>query len=161
MKDACQREKGGTIMYLKDKTISIEGIRMSKILILPAAVLLMVVPVPAMAGVNLNVGIGPPPPIVAGPPDMISMPGASGIYFAPDIGADLFFWNGWWRRPWEGHWYRSRYYDRGRGYYSRGVPGFYRQMEPGWRGHYRSHRWNGHPWNYRRIPHRQFGRHRR
>jgi len=62
--------------------------------------LVIVVPTPTMAGVNVNVGIALPPPIVAAPPDVVLLPGAPGVYVAPDIGVDLFFWNGWWWRPW-------------------------------------------------------------
>ncbi len=133
---------------------------MKKVMLFVASVfVLMLVPIPTMARVNVNVGIALPPPIVAPPPDVIVMPYAPGVYVAPEVTVDLFFWNGWWWRPWGGHWYRSRYYDRDWGYYSRGVPGFYRHVNPGWRGYYSSRMWNGHPWNYRRIPHQQFQHH--
>ena len=76
--------------------------------------LAIVVPIPTMAGVNISIGISLPPPIVfAAPPDVVAMPDANGVYFVPDIAVDMFFWNGWWWRPWEGRWYRSLYYDRG------------------------------------------------
>jgi len=78
------------------------------------------------------------------------MPDTDGVYFVPDIALDMFFWNGWWWRPYEGGWYRSQYYDRGWASYDQ-VPSFYFDIEPGWRGHYRNHNWNGHPWNYERI----------
>ena len=119
--------------------------------------LVFALPIPTMAGVNINLGIALPPPIVVQtPPAMVAMPGAAGVYVAPDVAVDLFFWNGWWWRPWEGHWYRSHYYDRGWGYYKRGEPRFYRHVNPGWRGYYRSRNWNGRPWNYKRIPHQEF-----
>ena len=134
---------------------------MKKVILFAASVfVLMLVPIQTMAGVNVNVGIALPPPIDVAPPEVIVMPDAPGVYVAPDIGADLFFWNGWWWRPWGGHWYRSRYYNRGWGYYRRGVPGFYSHVNPGWRGYYRNRNWNGRPWNYKRIPHRQFQHHR-
>jgi len=117
--------------------------------------LVMVVPIPTMAGVNVNVSIGLPPPIVfAAPPDVIVMPDTSDVYVVPDIDVDMFFWNGWWWRLWEGRWYRSYYYDRGWGYYSN-VPSFYFDVDPGWRGYYRDHNWYGHRWNYERIPHQR------
>ena len=47
--------------------------------------------------------------------------GYGSVYVVPDVEVDLFFWNGWWWRPWEGRWCRSRYYDRDWGYYDR-VP---------------------------------------
>jgi len=115
--------------------------------------LVIVFPVPTMAGVDVNVSIGLPPPIVfAAPPEVIVVPDAYGVYAVPDIDIDIFFWNGWWWRPWEGRWYRSAYYDRGWGYY-RSVPSFYYDLDPGWRGYYRDRHWHGHQWNYERIPH--------
>jgi len=119
-------------------------------------VLTVVVPMPTLAAVNVGVGVALPPPIVVEtPPAMVALPNATGVYVAPDVAVDLFFWNGWWWRPWGGYWYRSRYYDHGWGYY-RNVPRFYRSVNPGWRGYYRSRNWNGRPWNYRPIPHQQF-----
>ena len=113
------------------------------------------VPIPTMAGVDISVGISLPPLIVfEGPPDVIVMPDTRGVYVVPDIDADMFFWNGWWWRPWEGSWYRSRYYNRGWAYYSN-VPSFYFDVDPGWRGYYRGHNWSGHRWNYERIPNRR------
>jgi|SRR5208283_2269267 len=116
--------------------------------------LAIVVPIPTMAGVDVNVSLGfplPPPIVFPAPPDVIAMPDTNDVYVAPSIGVDLFFWNGWWWRPWEGRWYRSYYYDRGWAFYNR-VPRFYFDVDPGWRAYYRDHNWNGHPWNYERIP---------
>jgi hypothetical protein len=119
--------------------------------------LVIVVPIPTMAGVDIHVSIPLPPPIVfAAPPELIVIP-ETYAYVAPDIDVDLFFWNGWWWRLWEGRWYRSHYYNRGWGYYNN-VPSFYFDVDPGWRGYYRDHRWGGHQWNYQRIPHQQLQR---
>jgi len=113
--------------------------------------LVIVVPIPTMAGVDIHVSIPLPPPIVfAAPPELIVIP-ETYAYVAPDIDVDLFFWNGWWWRLWEGRWYRSHYYNRGWGYYNN-VPSFYFDVDPGWRGYYRDHNWYGHRWNYERIP---------
>jgi hypothetical protein len=109
------------------------------------------------AGVNVGIGVALPPPIVVqAPPAMVALPYSPNVYAAPAVGVDLFFWNGWWWRPWGGHWYRSHYYNRGWVYYRGGVPGFYRHVNPGWRGYYASRNWNGRPWNHRPIPHQQF-----
>ncbi|MGO9377250.1 MAG: hypothetical protein ACLP29_01705, partial [Dissulfurispiraceae bacterium] len=114
-----------------------------------------IVPMPVMAAVDVNVNIALPPPIVfAAPPNVIVMPDANDVYVDPEVNVDLFFWNGWWWRPWEGRWYRSYYYDRGWGYYNN-VPSFYFDVDPGWRGYYRDHNWYGHRWNYERIPYGQ------
>lgn len=116
--------------------------------------LIIAVPIPTMAGVDVNVSIGLPPLIVfASPPELIVLP-ETYVYVVPDIDVDLFFWNGWWWRLWEGRWYRSHYYNRGWGYYNT-VPSFYFDVDLGWRGYYRDHNWYGHQWNYERIPNQQ------
>ena len=117
--------------------------------------LAIVVPIPTMAAVDIHISFPlppPPPPIIfPAPPAVIVIPDTDDVYVAPDIDVDLFFWNGWWWRPWEGRWYRSRYHDRGWAYYD-AVPKFYFDVDPGWRGDYRDHHWRGHQWNYERIP---------
>ena len=116
--------------------------------------LLCAVPLPTMAGTYVNVSIGLPPPMYfARPPELVVLPG-SYVYVAPDVAEDIFFYNGWWWRPWRGHWYRSRSCNSGWAYY-RNVPSFYRGIHPGWRDDYREHRWQGHPWDHQRIPHQQ------
>jgi hypothetical protein len=117
--------------------------------------LAIVAAVPAMAGVNVSIGISLPPPVVfTASPDVVVMPDTNDAYVVPDVDVDIFFWNGWWWRPWEGRWYRSRSYDRGWVTYS-SVPSFYYDVDPHWREHYRAHNWYGHRWNYERIPNRQ------
>jgi hypothetical protein len=119
--------------------------------------LVIVGPIPTMARADVNVRIALPPPIVfAAPPMLIVLP-ETYVYVVPDAEVDIFFYNGWWWRPWEGRWYRSRYYNRGWGYYNN-VPSFYFDIDPGWRNDYRDHRWGGHQWNYQRIPHQQLQR---
>ena len=118
--------------------------------------LAIVVPIPTMAQININVEIPLPPPIeFAAPPEVIVMPETDGVYVAPDIDVDLFFWNGFWWRLWEGRWYRSAYYDRDWAYYNN-VPSFYFNVDPHWRGYYQNHNWYGHQWNYERIPYQRF-----
>jgi len=92
----------------------------------------------------------PPPIPFAAPPEMVVIP-ETYVYVAPDIDVDLFFWGGWWWRPWGGRWYRSHYYNRDWGYYNN-VPSFYFDVDPGWRGYYRDRNWYGHRWDYERIP---------
>jgi len=113
------------------------------------------VPTPSMAQVNISIGFSLPPPIVfQAPPEVIVIPDTNFVYAAPGINVDLFFWDGWWWRLWEGRWYRSQYYDRGWGYYNN-VPIFYYDVDPRWRRHYRDRNWYGHRWNYQPIPYRQ------
>jgi hypothetical protein len=112
----------------------------------------LVVPVLTVAQVNISVSIGLPPPIVfAAPPEVIVLPDTDDVYVTPDVDVDLFFWNGWWWRLWDGHWYRSRYYDRDWVYYNL-IPRFYYDVDPSWRAYYRDHDWRGHRWDYDRIP---------
>jgi hypothetical protein len=121
-------------------------------------VLLTGIRVPAMAQVDISINIGLPPPIVyPEPPVVIVLPDTYYVYAVPDIEIDLFFWNGWWWRPWHGRWYRSRYYDRGWVYYQ-SVPRFYYDVDPRWRVYYRNHDWRGHHWYYERIDDRRLER---
>ena len=115
--------------------------------------LVLVFPTPAMAGVNVGISISLPPIVFAGPPEMVVIP-ETDVYAVPDVDVDIFFYHGWWWRPWEGRWYRSRNYDSGWAYYQR-APSFYGRVPSGWRNDYRNHRWQGHPWNYQRIPNQQ------
>jgi len=98
--------------------------------------LVIAVPIPTMAEVNISIGI-PLPPVITFTmaPEVIVMPGTY-VYVVPDIDVDIFFYSGWWWRPWEGRWYRSRYYDRDWIYYNY-IPAFYYDIDFGWRGYYR------------------------
>jgi len=112
----------------------------------------------AQVGVSVNIGVPLPPPVVIpAPPAVVVLPGALDVYVAPDIAVDLFFYNGWWWRPWGGRWYRSRYYDRGWAYFNH-VPRFYAGVDPGWRGYYAGHNWHGQPWNFQRVSNSQLRR---
>jgi hypothetical protein len=122
----------------------------------------MIVSLPAMAQVNIDVGplatseYLEVPPVTSEyieAPDVIPLPETDNVYVVPDLDIDVFFWNGWWWRPWQGGWYRSRYYSRGWGHYG-GIPTFYYDVDPGWRGYYRDRNWYGNPWHYERIHYR-------
>ncbi|OPY66201.1 MAG: hypothetical protein A4E62_02535 [Syntrophorhabdus sp. PtaU1.Bin002] len=120
--------------------------------------LVVAVPVSTMAQVGVSISVGLPPPIVfAEPPEVVVLPDTYYVYAVPGIDIDLFFWNGWWWRPWNGRWYRSRYYDHGWAYY-RYVPSFYYDVDPGWRGYYRDHDWHGHHWYHERLSHQRLQR---
>ena len=112
--------------------------------------LVILFPIPTMARVSIDL---PPPIAFATPLEMIVLP-ETYVYAAPGLDEDIFFYNGSWWRPWKGRWYRSQYYNSGWGYYQ-SVPSFYRWIPSGWRNDYRAHRWKGHQWNYKRIPHQQ------
>lgn len=98
-----------------------------------------------------STGVYAPPPIAyQGYPTLVVIPDTY-AYAAADIAVDLFFWNGYWWRPWENRWYRSRYHNRAWHYYS-GTPGFYYDVDPRWREYYRSRNWQGNRWTYERLP---------
>jgi len=114
----------------------------------------MVIPVTAMARVSVDINIALPPLIqFVAPPEVVAIP-ETNVYVDPDLDVDIFFYNGWWWRPWQGHWYRSHDYRSGWAYYP-STPTFYNGLPSGWRHAYREHRYKGREWNYQRIPHEQ------
>jgi len=116
--------------------------------------LIMAAPHPKPAGAEVNVSIALPPPIFFGaPPEMIVLP-ETYVYVVPDVDEDVYFYDGWWWRSWDGRWYRSAYYDSGWAYYQ-SIPVFYVWVPSGWRNDYRDHRWQGRQWDYQRIHHQQ------
>ncbi len=68
----------------------------------------------AEVGVNVNLGIpvavAPQPVYIQEPPDMVVIP-SSGVYFAPGVSIDLFFYDSyWWNRRGD-RWYRASAYN--------------------------------------------------
>ena len=64
------------------------------------------------ARVNVNVGIFAPPPVYVAPapPPMVVVPGTY-VYAVSDPGINIMFYHGYWWRPYEGRWYRSKRYN--------------------------------------------------
>lgn len=117
----------------------------------------LVSPQSTMAQVSVNIGISLPPPIrFAAPPRMVVLP-ETYVYVVPDVAEDIFFHDGWWWRPWEGRWYRSREYSSG-WHHHRDVPSFYREVPRGWRNDYRERRWREHHWNAQPVQHSEVQR---
>ena len=98
----------------------------------------------------------PPPIEFASPPGVIMIP-ETNVYVVPHLGEDMFFYGGWWWRPWGERWYRSRHYSSGWVYYE-GVPSFHARIPSGWRDDYNNSRWRGHQWNYQQISYQQLQR---
>jgi hypothetical protein len=118
--------------------------------------LLIVVPIPTMARVSIGLNINIPlPPLItfSAPPEVVVIP-ETDVYADPDLNVNMYFYGGWWWRPWQGRWYRSRDYNSGWEYY-RNTPSFYNRIPSGWRGAYRNHQYKGNEWNAQRIPHDQ------
>ncbi len=105
----------------------------------------------AMGRVDVGVRIPLPPAIVfSGSPNLVVIPDTY-VYADPDMNVDIFFYQGWWWRPWQGRWYRSRDYRSGWSHYQQ-IPSFYRQVPQDWRNSYREGRWKENQWNRQRIP---------
>ena len=116
--------------------------------------LVLVFPIATMARADRI----PLPPRIAfsAPPVVVVIPGTY-VYGVPDVDVDIFFYQGWWWRPWEGRWYRSQNYNSGWSHYG-SVPSFYNEIPSRWRNDYRKHRWGVYRWDYQRISHRQLQR---
>ncbi|MBF0413836.1 MAG: hypothetical protein HQK70_14165 [Desulfamplus sp.] len=123
---------------------------MKKLLAGTLLLALALAPVPTMAGSNIGFSLSLPSIVFESSPELVVLPGTN-IYVAPDVDAEIFFYNGWWWRPSQGRWYRSRNYDAGWSHYQR-VPSFYRQIPSGWRNDYRHNRWQGREWHQQRTP---------
>ena len=131
--------------------------------------LLFVLGVPfAGAAVDVDVNIAVPSPMeFAEPPDVVVVPsGTAYVYMVPDM-PGLYFYNNFWYRFYEDHWYRSRIYN-GRwdyiqthrvprfvldvppDYYGSLPPGYYRihygDLHRNWRVWDRGRHWNRYDW---------------
>jgi hypothetical protein len=98
------------------------------------------------ARVDVNVGINIPLPVYVAPapPPVVVVPN-SYVYYVPEIDVDILFYHGYWYRPHEGHWFRSRSYNGPWGHLApHRVPAALVSLPPGYR-----HAPPGH----QRIPH--------
>ncbi len=118
-----------------------------------------------VARVSVDIRISPPPLVITGPPEVVVIPGTY-VYFVPGVEADLFFYGGYWYRPYEGRWFRSANYGgpwvfiekaprvlfrlppnyRTMSGYSR-IP--YRDLSRNWRTWQRDKYWERHGWGRR------------
>ena len=92
------------------------------------------------AGVNVNVGIFAPPLAyeVSAPPPMVVIPGTY-VYAVPDDRVNMFFYHGYWWRPYEGRWYRSARYNGSWAYVrSERVPRAVIELPPDYHRHFSS-----------------------
>lgn len=110
--------------------------KMSKLGLLVISALLLVSAGSATqseARVNVDVEVNIPAVRFAGPPEVVVIPGTY-VYTVPDLDVDVMFYQGYWWRPYEGQWYRSRDY-RGswRHVDPRRVPGGLRSLPQDYR----------------------------
>jgi hypothetical protein len=76
---------------------------------------LVLIGLPSKGRGELNVSINvntPPPPayVVQAPPPVVTIPGTY-VYYAPDLGVDILFYQGFWYRSYSGRWYQARSYN--------------------------------------------------
>jgi hypothetical protein len=82
---------------------------MAKQLIVVAAVLLLLLGFSgrSTAGIHIDVNVPLPPAFVfSAPPELVVIPGTY-VYYCPDADFSIFFYDGYWFRPYGGYWYRS------------------------------------------------------
>lgn len=77
-----------------------------------AFALALSLPSKASGEININIGINAPMPgvVISSPPALIVIPGTY-IYFIPDLDDDIFFYHGYWYRPYKGRWHRAGDYS--------------------------------------------------
>jgi hypothetical protein len=118
--------------------------------------------IPAPPSIHINVpappririGVPMPPHIeFSAPPRLVVVP-ETYVYVAPDVEEEIFFSDGWWYRPWEGRWYRSRHHNSGWQHYKR-IPSFYSHVPNNWRNDYSDGHWRGQRWNTQPMHHTQ------
>lgn len=64
------------------------------------------------AGVSVSIGVNLPDIWFPAPPAVVVIPGTY-VYMVPGADVDVMFYQGYWWRPYEGRWYRSRDYKGG------------------------------------------------
>jgi hypothetical protein len=80
--------------------------RFPRLLTFAAAAAMLVITTSATAAdVKINIGLGVPPMVLTAPPPLVVVPGTP-VYYAPDVSANLFF-------------YQGRYYTVANGVWSR------------------------------------------
>jgi hypothetical protein len=62
------------------------------------------------AGVNVDIHIPLPGLVIPAPPALIVIPGTY-VYYPPDVDVDIFFYHGYWYRPYRGGWYIADGYN--------------------------------------------------
>ncbi|MEW6686701.1 MAG: hypothetical protein AB1393_10935 [Candidatus Edwardsbacteria bacterium] len=82
----------------------------TKLLILLATVSLLWQTKPLFGEVKIEVNIGLPKLVITREPEVILIPGTY-VYFIPDIETEIFFYHGYWFRPFKGKWYRAVGYN--------------------------------------------------
>jgi len=68
-------------------------------------------PAESRTNIDINIGINVPPVFVPyGPPELVFIPGMY-VYLIPGIEPDIFFYQGYWYRLYQRHWFRAGSYN--------------------------------------------------
>jgi len=87
----------------------------------------------ARAEVNVNINVGIPVVKVSADPVMTVIPGTY-IYFITESSDDIFFYQGYWWRPYQGRWHRANGFNGPWVFLKTGnVPPGLRRLPSGWR----------------------------
>ncbi len=65
---------------------------------------------PATSNAEVNISINLPGLFIPAPPPMVVIPGTY-VYYPPDVSVDIFFYQGYWYRPYEGRWFTASGYN--------------------------------------------------
>ncbi len=94
---------------------------------------ILIFPLKGQAEVNVSITVPLPGLVLSAPPALVVIPGTY-AYYPPDVSVDIFFYHGYWYRPYGGHWYISRDYNGPWGGVAVGrVPLALRRLPPGYR----------------------------
>ena len=74
------------------------------------AMLCCLFPVTGSAEVNVSVTVPLPPLVIPAPPALTIVPGTY-VYYPPDVKEKIFFYRGYWYRPYRGGWYTAVEYN--------------------------------------------------
>ena len=98
-----------------------------------AATIGLFVPAAGNAEVNVSITLPLPGLVFPAPPGLVVVPG-SYVYYPPEVDVDLFFYRGYWYRPYRGGWFiGSGYNGPWRSIGTRRVPGALLGLPPAYR----------------------------
>ncbi len=102
-------------------------------MIVALLVLGLIMPSKSPAEVSVNITVPLPGLVIPAPPALVVIPGTY-AYYPPEVSVDIFFYHGFWYRPYGGRWYMSRDYNGPWGGVAVGrVPVALRRLPPGYR----------------------------
>jgi hypothetical protein len=74
------------------------------------ATMLMLLALPGISLARVDISVTLPPLVLPAPPSVVVIPDTY-VYFVPDVQEDIFFYGGYWFRPYGRRWYRATSYN--------------------------------------------------